>query len=90
MLMSRIKRQRKSFLALFLIALFALSVNATRGAAIPPVAPSLKPTGIRLEYLGQDAFGYSYRVYVKVKNEGGPPLCQRSCLISMIAAVMAP
>lgn len=70
MLMSRIHRQRKSFLALFLIALFAISVNVTQGAVVAPTAPVLKPTKVRLEYLGKDNYGYNYRVNVTVKNEG--------------------
>lgn len=71
MLMSRIKPQRKSLLALFMIAIFAISINATQGATPAPAAPSLKPTNVRLEYLGRDSYGYNYRVIVTVKNEGG-------------------
>ncbi|NTW22023.1 hypothetical protein HGA34_00575 [Candidatus Falkowbacteria bacterium] len=69
--MSRTYLQRKSLLALFMIAIFAISFNVTQGAATPPPAPLLKPTGIRLEYLGRDNYGYNYRVYLMVKNEGG-------------------
>jgi len=71
--MRRIYQQRKGLLALAMIALFAVSTQVTFGATTPGTAPAplLKPTGVRLEYLGRDNYGFNYRVYVVIKNEGG-------------------
>lgn len=70
MLMSRIHRQRKIFLALFLIAISAVAFKTTHSANAQLAMPVLKPTNVKLEYLGKDKYGYNYRVVVLVKNTG--------------------